>query len=439
MVTWLTLCTLNNWPHGYSSSMEMSLLLPPGIRNERNICFASCILQCLFNQPLYRKVLADLGVSHTPTRVDYLIYILLKISRDKAFEQLLKQEKGKNTHRMCEIHKRHQKAMSYSMLATIERLENCAYRISSESKPGEFYTVQTIQLACTCKTKCQYCETSHMYSCTCLDACTNTTVCKHMHLVHMENKPNDMDVSNQEIDQSDFCFNEVETSSIPLSLVKSGVDSMNKKIEHRIMDIQGHCVKCNTLQKVYSLLGTVLEQFRQDTKSRKRKQPSHMMSKIQPRFFSTRKKRKTLERAINKPSLTETLSTQTRLKTLRQTSVVFVSPKRTRIAKKRKTSTGYHVLYVTCGCIHLALTTVAVMGTHQSISACIVHDLFPYTSKQLARARALFSGSALHTKGTWARSRTGISRSSAHHIRNANFLPLVACLRLAPRPLSCHL
>ena len=32
--------------------------------------------------------------------------------------------------------------------------------------------------------------------------------------------------------------------------------------------------------------------------------------------------------------------------------VVFVSPKRTRIAKKRKTSTGYHVLYVTCGCIH---------------------------------------------------------------------------------------
>ena len=57
------------------------------------------------------------------------------------------------------LHKRHQKAMSYSMLATIERLENCAYRISSESKPGEFYTVQTIQLACTCKTKCQYCET----------------------------------------------------------------------------------------------------------------------------------------------------------------------------------------------------------------------------------------------------------------------------------------
>ena len=41
-----------------------------------------------------------------------------------------------------------------------------------------------------------------------------------------------------------------------------------------------------------------------------------MMSKTQPRFFSTRKKIKTLERAINKPSLTETLSTQTRLKNI---------------------------------------------------------------------------------------------------------------------------
>ena len=45
---------------------------------------------------------------------------------------------------------------------------------------------------------------------------------------------------------------------------------------------------------------------------------------------------------------------------------------------------------MTCGCIHHALTTVAVMGTHQSISACIVHDLFPYTSKQLARARVVW-------------------------------------------------
>ena len=91
--------------------------------------------------------------------------------------------------------------MSYAVLATIEQLDNCAYRVSSETKSGECYTVQTIQLACTCQTKCQLCSAcAHMYSC--LDACTNTTVCKHMHLVHMKSKPNNiMDTSSQEVQQ----------------------------------------------------------------------------------------------------------------------------------------------------------------------------------------------------------------------------------------------
>jgi ubiquitin C-terminal hydrolase len=40
------------------------MLLPPGIRNEENICFASSILQCLLNQQLFRKVFIDVGASH---------------------------------------------------------------------------------------------------------------------------------------------------------------------------------------------------------------------------------------------------------------------------------------------------------------------------------------------------------------------------------------
>ena len=44
-------------------------------------------------------------------RIDYLLHTLLKISRDKIFEQITKLEKGKFTHRISEINKRHKGAL----------------------------------------------------------------------------------------------------------------------------------------------------------------------------------------------------------------------------------------------------------------------------------------------------------------------------------------
>ena len=40
--------------------------VPPGIQNSGNICFASSVLQCLFNQQFFRHVLLDLKQSHCP-------------------------------------------------------------------------------------------------------------------------------------------------------------------------------------------------------------------------------------------------------------------------------------------------------------------------------------------------------------------------------------
>ena len=74
-------------------------------------------------------------------RVDYLIYILLRIARDKAFDQLQKLEKGKLTHRICDINKRHKTALSFVSLAVIELVNNNCYSISSQSWPGVIYSI----------------------------------------------------------------------------------------------------------------------------------------------------------------------------------------------------------------------------------------------------------------------------------------------------------
>ena len=44
----------------------MSTLVPPGIRNDGNKCFASSVLQCLFNQELFRSIFSSVGGSPAP-------------------------------------------------------------------------------------------------------------------------------------------------------------------------------------------------------------------------------------------------------------------------------------------------------------------------------------------------------------------------------------
>ena len=82
------------------------------------------------------------------------IYMLLKIARDKAVEQHQKLAKGKISHRICDIQKRHRRAASCSVLANIQRTSETSlqyqlsYTISSESKKGVTYAVQKVKTLC---------------------------------------------------------------------------------------------------------------------------------------------------------------------------------------------------------------------------------------------------------------------------------------------------
>ena len=104
-----------------------------------------------------------------------------------VFDQLQKLEKGKNSHRICDINKKHNTALYFVSLAMIEDAGENRYRVSSQSRPGVTYVIEQAEKKCNCKLKCCFCSACpHMYTCTCLDTCTNTTVYKHMYLIHMQ-------------------------------------------------------------------------------------------------------------------------------------------------------------------------------------------------------------------------------------------------------------
>ena len=99
----------------------------------------------------FHRVLKIVYLWHKHNRpIDFLIYILVTIARDKAFEQLQKLEKGKHSHRICDINKGHKRAVQYAVLATVNNTEPNLYTVSSECTERFNYTVKRKQLACEC-------------------------------------------------------------------------------------------------------------------------------------------------------------------------------------------------------------------------------------------------------------------------------------------------
>lgn len=115
-------------------------------------------------------------------RVDHLLYKLLKIARDKSYEQLIKTEKGKITAKSRESLKRHEKALA---LNVTRKAEN-EWKVMSDV-PGKSHQVQKTSLEpCPCSLKCPLCDACvHTLSCTCMDFAIRGVVCGHIHAASM--------------------------------------------------------------------------------------------------------------------------------------------------------------------------------------------------------------------------------------------------------------
>ena len=117
-------------------------------------------------------------------RIGKLLYILMKVSKDKAFERLCKLEKGKITGRVATIRRRHEESKNICS----ELLNQCSenqWTVAS-SHGSNVYTVrkETNQCIENCQLQCKDCNICiHIFSCTCMDAILNYTICKHVHFV----------------------------------------------------------------------------------------------------------------------------------------------------------------------------------------------------------------------------------------------------------------
>ena len=131
--------------------------------------------------------------------------MLLKISRDKAYEQFIKTEKGKITHRIREIRDRHKNAFDVQVVEkTVMRVMlNGLYHQHIPNAHKRPMVAEGQACRPRCKQVCSECNVCvHMFDCTCIDYLTRlhstrpkaivilpNLVCVHISLYTANQKP----------------------------------------------------------------------------------------------------------------------------------------------------------------------------------------------------------------------------------------------------------
>ena len=134
----------------------------------------------------FHRMLKEVYLEKKQNRhVDHLLFKLRKIARDKAFEQLIKAEKGKNTVRQRESMKWHKQGELMKKEA-VHKQDNDLWNVQLASKTGMVHHVRRISSACSCVLKCSSCDACmHTFECSCADYGIRGVLCSHIHSVNI--------------------------------------------------------------------------------------------------------------------------------------------------------------------------------------------------------------------------------------------------------------
>ena len=241
-------------------------------------------------------------------RIDFFLHTLLKIAKDKIFERLTKLEKGKYTHRISEINKRHKSAVKL-LPSSVVTTENSCWTVRSVRDGSLLYTVKLTKEVCECKLQCSICKVcAHQYSCSCMDSKLHATVCKHVHLVVMMLNRVTEDTNHEESCLKYFS-NLLENKTI-----NKEITALGQQVLGKITELSMTVSECNDrdgLKTTYNHINSALMAIKaiqniSTTKRKflpiKRKIAPNKLSEKQPRFFSTKNKTTNKIKRISKPT-----------------------------------------------------------------------------------------------------------------------------------------
>ena len=241
-------------------------------------------------------------------RIDNCIHILLKYARDKAFDHLVKIEKGKTTKRIHTIQQRHASSMELDATSINPQSDVSWTVLSSDKQQKYFVTHETETFPHQCYLRCNDCQICiHMFSCNCADSLIHNTICKHIHLVARQLF---LKFKNNTIGNHETC---TMKPAVLLSVQRSNADpnTAKKRLQSKLALLstlidEETCTSTLTAAETHitSALSTMKALHVKDLVqlTPTNKHPSNTAVSLQRQFHSTKRKSKPTSVRIAKPT-----------------------------------------------------------------------------------------------------------------------------------------
>ena len=247
------------------------------------------------------------------------------------YEQVIKIQKGKMTHKRCEIQKRHVTAMEIFNTCSVKQINQEEFKVESQTQKDVFYVVQRLLKACNCKLDCRSCGAcTHMYNCSCMDSAIHSTVCKHVHIVHMimnsgnsnekqkTTEDSDLEQTENNTDPEAVTFNTLGYFSELLdqkneSNVKQWIENSLQMLHHQVQSCDNKKILCTIKSHLSAAMAVMdakeqLDNLQDKTLERVSDPAPNTCHQKQPTFYSTKQKHKTTPR-WRKPTISEASNT----------------------------------------------------------------------------------------------------------------------------------
>lgn len=219
-------------------------------------------------------------------RLDKAIHALMKMIRDKLFDQMIILNKGKVSSKISNLRQRHKASENLNL--NILKRQYLVWDISSETKPF-MYTIEKIEIGCDCLLRCEECKICiHEYVCSCIDSAIQFNMCKHIHYLCKINYANSQQprLANSELSSSEN--NSTES-------LKNRKEIFKLKISKMLNDIQ-NIEEMAALENLVNPFDAMLLAIRSNkqivTKDTVHKIPSNKKISPQRKIFSTKKSKK---------------------------------------------------------------------------------------------------------------------------------------------------